>query len=67
MYYISSSYPCGGGSIGDNVLLGAGAKILNDITIGNNVKVGMNAVVVESICDNATVVLQKPRIIKRKV
>lgn len=51
--------------IGDNVLLGAGAKVLPNVTIGNNVKVGANCVVVEDIPDNATVVLPKPRIITK--
>lgn len=49
--------------IGDNCKIGAGAKILDHVKIGNNVKIGANAVVVEDIPDNATVVLQKPRII----
>jgi serine O-acetyltransferase len=49
--------------IGDNVLIGAGAKILPGVTIGNNVKIGANSVVVEDIPDNAIVVLQKPRIL----
>jgi hypothetical protein len=44
-------------------LIGAGAKILPGVSIGNNVKVGANAVVVEDVPDNATVVLPKPRII----
>ena len=48
--------------IGDNVVIGSGAKILKG-NIGNNVKVGANCVVVEDIPDNATVVMQKPRII----
>lgn len=47
----------------NNVLIGAGAKILPGVSIGNNVKVGANAVVVENVPDNATVVLPKPRII----
>lgn len=51
--------------IGDNVLIGAGAKILNNVNIGNNVKIGANAVVVEDVPDDTTVVLQKPRIIVR--
>ena len=51
--------------IGDNVMLGAGSKVLPGVTIGNNVKVGANCVVVEDIPDNATVVLPKPRIILR--
>lgn len=53
----------GGGRIGDNVLLGAGAKVLAGVSIGDNVKVGANCVVVENIPDNATVVLPKPRIL----
>ena len=52
-----------GPSIGNNVFIGAGAKIIGDIKIGNNVKIGANCVVVEDIPDNATVVLNKPRII----
>ena len=58
------SYNCTGGvKILNNVLIGAGAKILPGVSIGNNVKVGANAVVVEDVPDNATVVLPKPRII----
>lgn len=53
----------GGVKILNNVLIGAGAKILPGVSIGNNVKVGANAVVVEDVPDNATVVLPKPRII----
>lgn len=53
----------GGVKILNNVLIGAGAKILPGVSIGNNVKVGANAVVVENVPDNATVVLPKPRII----
>lgn len=55
----------GGGIIGDNVMLGAGSKVLAGINVGNNVKVGANCVVVEDIPDNSTVVLPKPRIIRR--
>lgn len=53
----------GGVKILNNVLIGAGAKILPGVSIGNNVKVGANAVVVEDVPDNVTVVLPKPRII----
>ena len=55
----------GGGVIGDNVLIGAGAKVLSGVKIGDNVKIGANAVVIEDIPDNATVVLLKPRVIKK--
>ena len=49
--------------IGDNVMIGSNAYIAPGVQIGNNVKIGANAVVVEDIPDNATVVIQKPRII----
>lgn len=49
--------------IGDNVFIGAGAKIVGNIRIGNNVKIGANCVVFEDVPDNATVVLNKPRVI----
>ncbi len=62
---ISRLLLCRGGKIGDNVLLGAGSKVLPSVNIGNNVKVGANCVVVEDVFDNATVVLPKPRIINR--
>ncbi|MCA4806984.1 serine O-acetyltransferase [Myroides odoratimimus] len=55
----------GGGVIGNNVLFGAGSKVLGGCSIGSNVKIGMNAVVVEDIEDNCTVVLSKPRVIKK--
>ncbi|MEG1886910.1 MAG: hypothetical protein RR177_02185, partial [Oscillospiraceae bacterium] len=49
--------------IGDNVVIGAGAKIIGKIKVGNNVKIGANCIVCEDIPDNATVVMHKPRII----
>lgn len=49
--------------IGDNVYIGAGAKIVGGVRIGNNVRIGANCVVVDDISDNSTVVLPKPRII----
>lgn len=55
----------GGVIIGDNVLIGKGAYIKSGVKVGNNVKIGANCVVVEDIPDNATVVLNKPRIIIR--
>lgn len=54
-----------GGSpvIGDNVLIGAGAKIIGPVKIGNNVKIGAGCVVAVDVPDNATVIMEKPRII----
>ena len=43
-------------SIGNNVLIGTGAKVLGPIKIGNNVKIGAGSVVLEDIPDNVTVV-----------
>lgn len=43
-------------TIGDNVMIAAGAKILGSIKIGNNVKVGAGSVVLEPVPDNCTVV-----------
>jgi serine O-acetyltransferase len=41
--------------LGDNIFVGSGAKIIGDITIGNNVTIGANAVVVKSVPDNVVV------------
>lgn len=42
--------------IGDNVYIGAGAKILGNIKVGNNVKIGANTVVTKDVPDGVTVV-----------
>lgn len=55
----------GAPSIGNNVFIGAGAKIIGGITIGDNVKIGANCVVCEDIPDNSTVVLGKSRVLLR--
>lgn len=49
--------------IGENCFIGAGAKLIGGIKIGNNVKIGANYIVVTDIPDNATVVMDKPRVI----
>jgi serine O-acetyltransferase len=43
-------------TLGDNVVVGAGAKILGDITIGSNSRIGANAVVVKPVPSNSVVV-----------
>lgn len=53
--------------IGDNVYIGAGAKIIGKVKIGNNVRIGANAIVIEDVPDNSVVVLNKPRIIIKNV
>lgn len=43
-------------TLGNDVIVGAGAQILGPIKIGNNCKVGANAVVLKDVEDNQTVV-----------
>jgi serine O-acetyltransferase len=43
-------------TLGDHVVVGAGAKILGDIVIGDNSRIGANAVVVKSVPPNSVVV-----------
>jgi serine O-acetyltransferase len=43
-------------TIGDNVYIGPGAKIIGNIRVGNNVAIGANAVVCNDVPDNAVVV-----------
>ncbi|MFC1914793.1 serine O-acetyltransferase [Chloroflexota bacterium] len=43
-------------TLGDNVVVGVGAKIIGNITIGDNTKVGAGSVVVDSVPADATVV-----------
>lgn len=49
--------------IGDNVYIGAGAKIIGGVTVGDNARIGANAVVTFDVPANATVVQQAPRVI----
>jgi serine O-acetyltransferase len=53
-------------TLGDNVHVGCGAKILGNVLVGNNVKVGANAVVVKGVPDDCTVVGVPARIVKMK-
>jgi serine O-acetyltransferase len=43
-------------TVGNNVIIGAGAKVLGPITIGDNARVGSNAVVLEPVPADTTVV-----------
>jgi serine O-acetyltransferase len=53
-------------NVGDNVIIGSGAKILGGITIGNNVIVGANAVVTQSVPPNVVIGGIPARIIKER-
>jgi serine O-acetyltransferase len=43
-------------TVGNNVIIGAGAKVLGPITIGDNARVGSNAVVLDPVPPDTTVV-----------
>ncbi len=51
-------------TIGDNVVIGTGAKVLGNIRIGDNVRVGAGAVVVHPAPDNSTVVGIPGRVVR---
>ena len=52
-------------TLGDNVMVSAGAKILGSFTIGENSKIGAGSVVLQEVPPNATVVGVPGRIVKR--
>ncbi|MDD6058785.1 MAG: serine O-acetyltransferase [Ruminococcus sp.] len=52
-------------TLGDNVLVGAGAKVLGPFKVGNNVKIAANAVVLNAIPDNCTAVGVPARVVRR--
>lgn len=52
-------------TLGNNVTVGAGAKVLGNIHLGNGVKVGGNSVVVKDVPDDCTVVGIPGRVVRR--
>ena len=52
-------------TIGNNVVIGTGAKVLGNIEIGDNSYIGSNAVVIKDVPDNSTVVGVPGRITKQ--
>lgn len=53
--------------IGRNVYIAPGAKVLGEITVGDGVVIGANAVVIESVPDNCIVAGVPARIIRRNI
>ncbi|MEG4817208.1 serine O-acetyltransferase [Microcoleus sp. K5-D4] len=53
-------------TLGENVVVGAGAKVLGNIQIGNNVRIGAGSVVLRDVPSDCTVVGIPGRIISRK-
>jgi serine O-acetyltransferase len=52
-------------TLGNDVVIGAGAKVLGPITIGDGVRIGSNAVVLKSVHDNNTVVGVPGRVVSK--
>lgn len=54
-------------TLGDGVVVGAGAKVLGGFTVGKYAKIGSNAVVVKEVPEGATMVGNSARMIEKKV
>ena len=52
-------------TLGKNVLVGAGAKVLGPFTVGDNSKIAANAVVLEAVPENSTAVGIPARIVRK--
>lgn len=52
-------------TIGNNVVIGSGAKVLGSFEVGDNVNIGSNSVVLREIPPNSTVVGNPGRVVKR--
>lgn len=52
-------------TVGDRVVIGAGAKVLGNITIGHDARIGANSVVMQSVPPESTVVGIPARVISR--
>ena len=51
-------------TVGNNVIIGSGAKVLGNINIGSNSKIGANAVVLNDVPEGATVVGVPAKVVK---
>jgi serine O-acetyltransferase len=54
-------------TVGDNVVIGTGAKILGNITVGSHTKIGAGSVVIRSVPDYSTVVGVPGRVVRARV
>ncbi len=52
-------------TLGDNVMVGSGAKVLGPFKVGSNSKIAANAVVLDEIPENSTAVGIPARVVKR--
>ena len=53
-------------TLGNNVLVGAGAKVLGPFKIGDNTKIAANAVVLDEIPENCTAVGMPAKVVRRE-
>ena len=51
-------------TLGDNIFVGSGAKLLGPITVGSNSKIGANSVVLRDVPEGATVTGVRARVVK---
>lgn len=54
-------------TLGDNIVVGSGAKILGNINIGSNSRIGAGSVVIDDVPENSTVIGIPGRIVKQKL
>ncbi len=54
-------------TLGNNIVVGSGAKVLGNIEIGSNSRIGAGSVVVDSVPENSTVVGIPGRIVRQKL
>lgn len=54
-------------TVGNNVVVGSGAKVLGNITIGSNSRIGAGSVVIDNVPENSTVVGIPGRIAQQSV
>ncbi|OGW75873.1 MAG: serine O-acetyltransferase [Omnitrophica bacterium RBG_13_46_9] len=53
-------------TLGNNIVVGTGAKVLGNVKIGDNVQIGANAVVINDVPPNSTVVGVPGRVVKKE-
>ena len=53
-------------TIGNHVMIGAGARVLGPFTVGDNVRIGAGSVVLREVPDNCTVVGIPAKVVKRE-
>jgi serine O-acetyltransferase len=52
--------------LGDNIFIGAGAKVIGAVTVGDGARIGANAVVIDDVPPHATAVGVPARMVQRR-